>query len=412
MKFPYSSNFVNFAANLQERLIMEKQTTPFAPLAYIDALRGLAILGVLMVHCSINGLRHYPDWVGEIFYEGARGVQLFYVVSAFTLFLSFHHRKKEEKYPIRNFFVRRFFRIAPMYYVAIAYFLWQDGLGPRGWLGDAQSISPLNILSNTLFLHGLSPYWINSLVPGGWSVGVEMLFYLMLPFLFPIITNLNRAMIFTLATLAIKIVLHYFLYKHHLIGHAWLWTNYLYLYFPSQLPIFGFGMMAYFILMKKDYQFDKWLIPIFLLLLNVQYYTSKPEFRHLGISLYGVLFLGLVILLAHRPYKLIVNPLFIYLGKVSYSAYLINWGVLYWIVTQKAKFNLLDFFKSPLGIYPYLNFFTRLAVTTLIVMLIATVLWKVIEQPFQRLGKKWIESWENKDKMLTEKTEQIGKPTA
>ena len=64
-------------------------------LDYIDALRGYAILGVVAVHASIA----VPDleWPLRFLAEqGARGVQLFFVVSALTLMLSWHARDDGE----------------------------------------------------------------------------------------------------------------------------------------------------------------------------------------------------------------------------------------------------------------------------------------------------------------------------
>jgi peptidoglycan/LPS O-acetylase OafA/YrhL len=71
-----------------------------------------------------------------------------------------------------------------MYYLGICYYLIQDGFGPRYFLENESHITTLNVLSNFTFLHGFNPYWITSLVPGGWSIAVEMTFYIILPFLF------------------------------------------------------------------------------------------------------------------------------------------------------------------------------------------------------------------------------------
>ena len=97
-------------------------------LRYIDALRGLAIIGVVISHCSLYGSNIlYPSFFSSILANGARGVQLFYIASAFTLFLSLHNRYNKEEKAFKNFFIRRFFRIAPLYYIGVCYYLWQDG---------------------------------------------------------------------------------------------------------------------------------------------------------------------------------------------------------------------------------------------------------------------------------------------
>jgi len=89
-------------------------------LKYIDVLRGIAVLGVLMVHCSYFGSNFvFPKVIKSFFENGAMGVQLFFFTSAFTLFLSMNNRIDNEKLPYINFFIRRFFRIAPIYYLGI-----------------------------------------------------------------------------------------------------------------------------------------------------------------------------------------------------------------------------------------------------------------------------------------------------
>ena len=221
-------------------------------LDYIDALRGLAILGVIMVHTNQYGSPIGSNILSKIISMGGRGVQLFYLASAFTLFLSFKNRSKKEIFPIRNFFVRRFFRIAPMYYIGISYYLFQDGFGSRYWLGDQTDISTLNIVSNFTFLHGFNPYWINSLVPGGWTIAVEMTFYAILPFLFSKIKNINQAFNFFVISLFVNYTLSFLLTKISIVSSERLWNEYLFFYFPSQLSIFALGIVMFFIIIESE----------------------------------------------------------------------------------------------------------------------------------------------------------------
>ena len=216
-------------------------------LDYVDTLRALAILAVVMVHVNQYGEIQAPHIFSKIFNEGARGVQLFFMASAFTLFLSYQNRLNSENNPTRNFFIRRFFRIAPMYYLGILFYLWQNDESQKIWLGNQTSITPLNIVSNFSFTHGFNPYYITSLVPGGWTIGVEMCFYAILPFLFSKIKNLNQAFLFFISCCILQFILHLFLINNPLISDSWLWQAYLKLYFPSQLPIFALGIILFFL---------------------------------------------------------------------------------------------------------------------------------------------------------------------
>lgn len=91
-----------------------KPESTVARYGFIDALRGFAFLGVLVHHVvpRVDGL---PRVVKQIAAAGGEGVQLFFVVSALTLFLSFDSRRGTQARPLTAFFLRRFFRIAPLF---------------------------------------------------------------------------------------------------------------------------------------------------------------------------------------------------------------------------------------------------------------------------------------------------------
>ena len=358
-------------------------------LDYIDALRGLAILAVLTVHTNQYGNTTLPNTIKNIIGEGSRGVQLFYLASAFTLFLSFKNRYTKEILPFRNFFIRRLFRIAPMYYLGICYYLFQDGFGPRYFLGDETHISTLNIFSNFTFLHGFNPYWINSLVPGGWSIAVEMTFYAIMPLLFFKIKNINQAFLFFLLSTSLSLVLNLVLMKFPLIASESLWVDFLFLYFPSQLPVFSLGIILYFIIAENEsikFISGKSLL-LFSGMVMIQLSTGFQFISHHVI--FGLAFLVLAYGLSIYRFKLIVNPVINYIGKVSYSMYLVHIAVLFWL----NNYNLVDYWNNGT-----LNFLTRFLVVLLFTTLISTLTYNIIEVPFQKAGNKIINRWEKRKK--------------
>ena len=88
-------------------------------LPWLDGLRGLASIWVLLSHIQIlTGLRDIPllSW-GEL------AVDLFMLLSGFLMAHNYIARKQSEPWEssrtIGQFWVRRFFRIAPLYYVVL-----------------------------------------------------------------------------------------------------------------------------------------------------------------------------------------------------------------------------------------------------------------------------------------------------
>ncbi len=184
--------------------VTEAAATPVPPPApeaavtryeFIDALRGFAFLGVLVTHVvpRVGGL---PDFAYRVAVAGAEGVQLFFIISALTLFLSFDSRRGTQARPLAAFLVRRFFRIAPLFYLAAIFYPW---FASR-WSG-AEVPGASAFLATFGFVHVWHPDTVNRVVPGGWSIGVEMEFYLLVPYLYAKVRRVETAVAATLVSL-------------------------------------------------------------------------------------------------------------------------------------------------------------------------------------------------------------------
>jgi peptidoglycan/LPS O-acetylase OafA/YrhL len=114
---------------------------------YIDILKGIAVLGVIAVH-SHQSIPNLNLSVKYAFNYGQLGVQLFFMLSAITLCIS---SQKRHEQVWQYFYMRRFFRIAPLYYFGIVLYLLTGSFFIYQFKGEWEipnQYTPLNILAN------------------------------------------------------------------------------------------------------------------------------------------------------------------------------------------------------------------------------------------------------------------------
>jgi peptidoglycan/LPS O-acetylase OafA/YrhL len=282
-------------------------------LPFLDSLRGWAILLVLLVHSG--GTAELFGRKLELANFGQRGVQLFYQVSAFSLLYS-HYRRKETAF--RAFFLRRFFRIAPLFYLSIAANYVASVLVAKN-----APLSPISYASGVLFLFGFHPSTINAVAPAGWSVAVEATFYAVFPVLAALITDLGKALALgALGALACLLIC----YRMPLLSG--LPSEYVqFLWFPAEFPVFCFGFVAFFacrqLVPDQPAQSGQIASLCLLALAACTIYASFPpnNYRLYASSLSFTL---LIVALALQPWRIFVNPPLALIGRLSFSIYLVH----------------------------------------------------------------------------------------
>jgi peptidoglycan/LPS O-acetylase OafA/YrhL len=342
-----------------------------------------------------------PPAFARLMQSGDNGVKLFFMASALTLFLSMDSRRRESR-PVRNFFLRRFFRIAPLFYAGVVFYtVWNRGVPIEPTA--AQTITPASVLATLTFTNGWSPAWINQVVPGGWSIAVEMNFYLLVPILYAMLPNLTRTVWLTLGaqllTWSSAMAISKLLAATNQCspGAANAFVSW---WLPAQAPLFLFGVIVYFLIRDElrglprseasTFPIDRQgaLYLHFTAVYSYLAFVTHEPLKYVPII--PILLLMLVLALARNPVPLFVNPISRYLGKISFSAYLCHFAMLQ-ICAALVDTEILAFARAHWAIH----FTVLMALTLVSTMAVSAATYHLIEVPGQECGKRlirWLES--------------------
>lgn len=188
------------------------------PLRGIDQLRGLAILLVLGYHAGGLGWRlppYRPDgWLAlphlgaawllvPLFHFGFAGVHLFFVLSGFCIHLRAARMAaagRRDLPSVREFLLRRFWRIVPPYWIALGLFGLAVPLAARALrLAADPAAGASDLALHAALLHSFSPRTIFSINPAFWSLATEAQFYLAYPLLLPHLRRIGMRRVLALA---------------------------------------------------------------------------------------------------------------------------------------------------------------------------------------------------------------------
>lgn len=151
---------------------------------FLDFLRGIAIFLVFLSHTHHLLNFDFIHQFGNLF---SRGVQLFYLVSGFTIYMIYID-KINNKRELKKYLIKRFFRIMPLLFILIPIYYLVFGLSIK-----FESSLPdwYHILSHYTLLFGFHPDTMSSIISPAWSIYDEFLFYILLGILLMII-NLEK----------------------------------------------------------------------------------------------------------------------------------------------------------------------------------------------------------------------------
>lgn len=364
----------------------------------IEALRGVAALSVVVHHSwsLSNQPRFTGYWIIEGF--GTWGVSLFFLLSGFLLAETFW---QDTRASLRIYAIRRFFRIAPAYYVNIAFlFLF---FASTGLLFSAQGQK--QVATSFTFTHYLFPDTSSSLNVNGalWTLTIEMMLYAFLPLM---ATAHKRAPIVAFLTL-VGIGVGWKLWiavdgdplRDLYFGETTLDPGIQSLFIARQfmgaLPVFALGIGIRWLVMKGKVGWVDRLLPqqiavwpILVLLIPSIAMLSVVEqasnFRnHVLFATFDLIVVALMLpalVVAARPDSLKASPfrtVATWLGERSYSIYLWHFPIILALYER----GPLEALPTPTG------YWWRLPAILVITVVVAAFSYVTVERPGQELGR-------------------------
>ena len=298
----------------------------------LHALRGLAAVSVIFFHAWGMNAANIPSlgWMNFIMQFGA-GVTLFFILSGFSLSLSNYGHIDKPSW-LRAYSIKRIARIIPVWYVFIAI----------TWLNHYFHLNYAMPSNNVLF--SLIPFY--SIVPGreagmvwaGWTIGVELMFYMIFPIMIVLFrNNLKLWGAALLALIAISLKLR---------GYAGpdAAPQFLQYSFPRQAFVFVMGCTFYFAVQRamKDNKERQLAFAMLILSLigfalwigEVKGWVSFHNDLRLVVKAFALSGLTAFVFLNPKmgalPQLNLYNPLTKFFGDKSYTIYLAHPIIISW----------------------------------------------------------------------------------
>lgn len=221
-----------------------------------------------------------------------------------------------------------------------------------------------------------------------------MAFYLMFPGIAVLMRGLRSSVAFFVVSLAFSNVAFDVLWEHR----SFLWpeagdasvSTFLTFGILFQLPVFASGVVLYFLVDRfKGVLPIGWvrIIGVAALSMAIFLIFHPHAFNRVWLNvyiMYGLCFTVIAFCLSDGVFSLAVNKVVCYIGSISYSMYLVHFLVLSEVHKFLDSFGFLDGGVSIA--YPLV-----FVLTVLISVFLATLTFRLIEQPMILLGRRFVE---------------------
>lgn len=321
----------------------------------LTVLRFVAALFVVFFHQGQStALVNAPGWLKNMAGAGYLGVSLFFVLSGFIL--TYVYTRQAAPIDHRRFWQARFARVYPVYVlgliVAVPFYLWFIHVGV---------FSPAALILAPVLLQAWVPTAAQAWNSPGWSLSVEVLFYLLFPFLGVAIAKLRSNFLLPGLLLSWLVMLTPPLLCGFFIDGSWqataatntIWINILKFNPVFHLGEFVAGIFAARFFIRYPLNGSLW-IPVLAggAILGIMAVSPSLPYILLHNGLLVPLSALLICGLAYASPNLYVPRGLITLGEASYALYLLHLPI--WVlmdgITHRVGYNM----RTQVGFWIYL----------------------------------------------------------
>lgn len=339
----------------------------------LDALRCISVFIVIFHHLPLFEESNYFTY----FFKNFTGVDTFFILSGFLItgiLLNTKEKKTPIKSALKTFYIRRFFRIFPIYYLSIAFLVL---VNPSDY--SSYAINDILYISN--FKMGFDGDF-SGITPHFWSLSVEEQFYLFWPLLILLVPFKNQRLLKAILLVFILGIAGQFILKaldYRLLGRL---TIGAFAYLSSG-AFLSYAFHHKTGIFKSIVNLWPYTFAV-ILLVPIQYMfglDASPEFTTL---LY--LFVGVVIVAKFVDgFKFSIiksifeNNVVVYFGKISYGLYLYHFIVIHMLS------GMNKFLHTSFPLAGTEGAFAKLIMT----IVVASLSWVMIEKPLIKLKNKF-----------------------
>ncbi|WP_337136962.1 acyltransferase [Morganella morganii] len=352
----------------------------------IQVIRGVAALFVVLFHykSDINNIYAQENLGDLLFSFGWIGVDLFFLISGFIIYKS-----TEIKKPVKEFVIKRFFRVYPPYIFCLFLFLFFYSYV------NADLPSVLQLIKSIMLVplnhNDYGPFYGYSVLSVAWTLSYELAFY----FIFAVSMYFSHKYRFYISSIIIIILVTTFQVfylsdltltnvkiststtSNHILSNLFFLANPIFLEFIAGMLV----AKAYHYISNSFKNTKLSLIIVTLILSYAITLILSGHYTSHGFSLYGGALPSLLILIClirmESAHNIKMPKAFVFLGAISYSLYLVH--------------SIVPFIISDIGIeFPDASGFTILVFNLLVSICLSVCIYTYIEKPTISASQKTV----------------------